>query len=175
MPLQEFKRRQHLFGKAEIATMYDVPEFIDKAHQIYGFNHFINDAGGSLCEIDDEKMFEILAAHTLFIYIQANEADEKRLIARSKSAPKPLYYRPEFLDEQLAIYMQENNLEYVAMIDPDDFVRWIFPRLFYSRIPRYEAIAKKYGYTIKTQDLYQIKTEADFLQLVETAITAKQA
>ncbi len=174
MSLEEFKRRQDLFGKAEIATMYDVPEFIDKAHKIYGFNHFINDAGGSLCEIDNDDLFEMLAKHTLFIYIQANEEDEKRLIARSKSSPKPLYYRPDFLDEQLAIYMQENNLEYVAMINPNDFVRWIFPRLFYSRIPRYEAIAAKYGYTIKTEDLYQIKTEADFLKLVENAITAKE-
>jgi len=173
MSLEEFKHRQALFGKAEIAAMNDVPEFIEKAHQIYGFHNFINDAGGSLCEIDDNKLFEMLAEHTLFIYIQANEEDEKRLIERSKSAPKPLYYRPEFLDEQLAIYMQENNLDYVAMINPDDFVRWIFPRLFYSRIPRYEAIAKQYGYTIKTEDLYQIKTEDDFLTLVEAAITAK--
>lgn len=174
MSLEEFKRRQNLFGEAEIAAMNDVPEFIDKAHQIYGFHHFINDAGGSLCEIDDDDLFEMLAEKTVFIYIQANEEDEKRLIARSKSSPKPLYYRPEFLDEQLAIYMQENNLEYVAMVNPDDFVRWIFPRLFYSRIPRYEAIAEKYGYTIKTEDLYQIKTEADFLQLVENAINTKE-
>ncbi|HIQ14872.1 MAG TPA: ATPase [Leucothrix sp.] len=174
MSLEEFKRRQDLFRKAEIAAMLDVPEFIDKAHKIYGFNNFINDAGGSLCELDNNDLFEILAEHTLFVYIQANEEDEKRLIARSKSAPKPLYYRSDFLDEQLAIYMQEQNLEYVAMINPDSFVRWIFPRLFYSRIPSYEAIAEKYGYTIKTEDLYQIKTEADFLKLVENAITAKE-
>lgn len=70
--------------------------------------------------------------------------------------------------------MQENNLEYVAMIDPDAFVRWVFPRLFYARIPRYEAIAKKYGYAIRTEDLYQIKTEADFLSLVETALDSHQ-
>ena len=60
------------------------------------------------------------------------------------------------------------------MIDPNDFIRWIFPRLFYARIPRYEAIAKEYGYTIKTDDLYKIKTEADFLALVENAIEAQQ-
>ena len=74
------------------------------------------------------------------------------------------------MDEQLGIYMQEKSLEYVAMINPDDFMRWVFPRLFYSRIPRYEAIAEKYGYTIKTEDLYKIKTEADFLALVEKAL-----
>jgi hypothetical protein len=170
LSLEEFKRRQNLHYHAEIAAMNDVPEFIDKAHNIYGFNNFINDAGGSLSELGDSDLLDMLAKHTLFIYIQANEGDEKRLIKRSKSAPKPMYYQPKFLDEQLAIYMDENKLEYVAMINPDDFIRWIFPRLFYARIPRYESIAKQYGYTIKTEDLYKIKTEADFLKLIEKAI-----
>lgn len=170
LSLEEFKHRQNLHLNAEIAAMNDVPDFIDKAHNIYGFNNFINDAGGSLSELGDSPLLDMLAKHTIFIYIQANEDDEKRLITRSKSSPKPMYYQPEFLDEQLAIYMNENNLEYVAMINPDEFIRWIFPRLFYARIPRYEAIAKEYGYTIKTEDLYKIKTEADFLSLVEKAI-----
>ena len=170
LPLEEYKRRQGLHLEAEKAAMNDVPDFIGKARQIYGFNHFINDAGGSLCELDDEKLLEKLAEHTIFIYIQANEDDEKRLIERAQTSPKPMYSQSDFLDEQLAIYMQENKLEYVAMINPDEFARWIFPRLFYSRIPRYEAIAKKYGYTIKTEDLYKIKTEADFLALVEKAL-----
>jgi len=173
LSLEEFKRRQKLHYEAETAAMYDVPEFIQKARDIYGFNNFINDAGGSLCELGNNDLLEMLAKHTIFIYIQANEDDEKRLISRAKSSPKPMYYQPEFLDEQLALYMQENSLEYVAMINPDDFVRWVFPRLFYSRIPRYEAIAKKYGYTIKTEDLYKIKTEADFLALVENALDSK--
>jgi len=170
LPLEEYKRRQNLHLEAEIAAMNDVPDFITKARQIYGFNHFINDAGGSLCELNDENLLKKLAEHTMFIYIQANKNDEKRLIERAQTSPKPMYSQPEFLDEQLTIYMQENKLEYVAMINPDEFARWIFPRLFYSRIPRYEAIAKKYGYTIKTEDLYKIKTEADFLALVEKAL-----
>ena len=56
------------------------------------------------------------------------------------------------------------------MIDPDDFVRWMFPRLFYSRIPRYEAIAEQYGYTITTEELHDLQDESDFLKLVETAL-----
>ena len=170
LPLEEFKHRQQLFNDAEKKAMRDVPAFIEKAKKIYGFNHFINDAGGSICELDDDNLLQSLADNTLILYIKANDADEKRLIERSQSAPKPLYYRAEFLDKQLGIYMQEKSLEYVAMIDPDDFMRWVFPRLFYSRIPRYEAIAEKYGYTIKTEDLYKIKTEADFLALVEKAL-----
>jgi len=120
LSLEEFKRRQNLHLNAEIAAMNDVPEFIEKARNIYGFNNFINDAGGSLSELGDTKLLDMLAKHTIFIYIQANEDDEKRLIARSKSSPKPMYYQPEFLDEQLAIYMEENALEYVAMINPDE-------------------------------------------------------
>ena len=170
LPLEEFKNRQQLFNDAEKKAMRDVPAFIEKAKKIYGFNHFINDAGGSICELDDDNLLQSLADNTLILYIKANDADEKRLIERSQSSPKPLYYRAEFLDEQLGIYMQEKSLEYVAMINPDDFMRWVFPRLFYSRIPRYEAIAEKYGYTIKTEDLYKTKTEADFLALVEKAL-----
>jgi len=65
------------------------------------------------------------------------------------------------------------NLDYIAMIDPDDFVRWIFPHLFYSRIPRYENIAKEYGYTITTDELAQVETEQDFVNLVAMAIERK--
>ena len=170
LSIEEFKHRQKLFYDAEYAAMFDVPEFIHKAQDIYGIDKFVNDAGGSLCEFDDDSVIEMLAEHTIILYIQANDADEKRLIERATASPKPMYYRAQYLEEQLEIYMQENDLEYVSMIVPDDFVRWVFPRLFYARIPRYERIAKEYGYTIKTEDLYQIKTESDFLQLVEKTL-----
>jgi len=170
LSLEEFKRRQKLFYDAEYAAMFDVPEFMQKARDIYGLDHFVNDAGGSLCEFDDESVIKMLGENTIILYIQANDADEKYLIERATAAPKPMYYRAQYLDEQLEIYMLENSLEYVSMIVPDEFVRWVFPRLFYARIPRYERIAKEYGYTIKTEDLYKIKTEADFLQLVENTL-----
>ena len=170
LSLPEFKRRQALHHKAEILAMRDVPSFIDKAQQIYGYNNFINDAGGSVCELDDDKTLKLLTEHTLLLYIQATEEDEKELIRRAAIAPKPLYYRAAFLDEQLVEYMQQQKIEYVAQIDPDDFVRWVFPRLFYSRIPRYESIAKEYGYTITTTELAKVQTEQDFLALIEKAL-----
>jgi hypothetical protein len=170
LPLKEFKRRQALHHQAEIAAMRDVPEFIRKARTIYGYQHFINDAGGSICDLDDEQTMQCLAEDTLLLYIKATEHDEQELIARAESDPKPLYYREAFLDEQLADYMQQHELPYVALVDPDDFVRWVFPRLFAARIPRYEAIAQRYGYTITTQELWQVQSEEDFLDLVETAL-----
>ena len=59
------------------------------------------------------------------------------------------------------------------MIDPDDFVRWVFPRLFNARIPRYKRIADEYGYTVTTEELAGVTDEASFHLLVEQAI-AKQ-
>jgi len=170
LPLAEFKRRQALHHHAEIAAMRDVPEFIDKAHTVYGYEHFVNDAGGSVCELDDPETLELLAEHTLLIYIKASKHDEEELIRRAESSPKPLYYREAFLDEQLREYQQTHDVEYVAQIDPDDFVRWMFPRLFRSRIPRYEAIARDHGYTVTTEELARVGSEADFLALIETAL-----
>ena len=170
LPLDEFKYRQELHRQAEIATMRDVPAFIKKAQELYDYKHFINDAGGSVCELDDDETLEILAEHTLILYIKATEKNEQSLIQRAESDPKPLYYREEFLDEQLAIYMQENKLQFVAMIDPDEFVRWVFSKLFYSRIPRYDGIAEKYGYTISTDELSQVTNKEELMLLIETAI-----
>ena len=174
LPLMEFKRRQELHRLAEIAAMKDVPEFIRKAQQIYGYKHFINDVGGSVCELDDPETLRILDECTLILYIKATDKDEKELIQRAQTDPKPLYYRESFMEEQLNIYMQENNLPYVAMIQPDEFVRWIFPRLFYSRIPRYETIAGQYGYTVTTDELANVRSEADFMKLVEQAIARQK-
>ncbi len=164
--LAEFKRRQELHRQAEIATMKDVPEFIQKAHHVYGYDHFINDAGGSLCELDDPDVLKTLYDNTLILYIKASKSDEKELIKRAEHTPKPLYYRESFLDEELSVYMSEKHLDYVALIDPDDFVRWVFPHLFYSRIPRYEAMAEQYGHTITTEEVAEVQNEKDFLQLI---------
>lgn len=170
LDLTEFKRRQELHRRAEIEAMKDVPEFIRKAQEIYGYQHFVNDAGGSVCELDDPDVLRVLAEHTVILYIKATKSDEQALIERAEANPKPLYYREAFLDEQLSIYRRERKLDYVAQIDPDDFVRWMFPRLFNSRLPRYEAIAKQYGYTITTADLADVKEDTDFLRIVSRAL-----
>jgi hypothetical protein len=171
VPLQEFIRRQAQYRDAEIAAMYDVPGFIDKAAQIYGYPHFVNDVGGSLCELDEPGVIDLLVEHTLILYIQVTDREEEqKLIERAQSDPKPLYYRPAFLTEQLEIYLQENGLSYAAEMDPDAFTRWVFPRLFHSRIPRYEAIAKPHGYTVTSLEVSQVRDEKDFLDLLEAAI-----
>lgn len=171
--LGEFKHRQALHREAEIAAMNDVPKFIQKGFEIYGYDHFINDASGSLCELDDEQVINRLAEHTLIIYIKATEENEKALIERAESDPKPLYYRESFLDAQLDEYLKMKNLEYAALINPDEFVRWVFPRLFYARIPRYEAIANQYGYSISTKEIETVRNEKDFIRVIARVLDSQ--
>lgn len=172
LPLDEFSRRQHLHHEAETHAMLDVPMFIEKARTIYGYNHFINDAGGSVCDLQNPVVMDCLAENSLILYIKATKEDEQALIQRAKTDPKPLYYREDFLSEALSDYLQETNIPYIALIDPDEFVRWIFPRLLEARKPRYEKIAKEYGYTVSSTDINKVTDEQSFLNVVEKAIAS---
>ncbi|MDI1279699.1 ATPase [Methylobacter sp.] len=170
LSLQEFKRRQKLHHQAEIAAMNDVPDFIDKAVDIYGYKYFVNDAGGSVCELDSPEVLETLAQNTLIVYIKIPPALEQTIIERAKSDPKPLYYREAFLDEKLAEFMQLKNYAFTDVMPPDDFVSWVFPELFKSRLPRYQAIADQYGYTVDANDVATVKGEDDFIRLIADAL-----
>jgi hypothetical protein len=173
LSLQEFKRRQSLHHQAEVAAMNDVPEFIHKAEDIYGYHHFINDAGGSVCELDSPEVLETLAQNTLILYIKIPPALEQTIIERAKTDPKPLYYREAFLDEKLTQFMDLKNYASTDSIPPDDFVSWVFPELFKSRLPRYQNIADQYGYTLDASDVANVKNEADFIQLITNALAAQ--
>ncbi len=170
LSLEEFKRRQLLHHQAEIAAMNDVPEFIHKAEDIYGYHHFINDAGGSVCELDNPQSLEILAKNTLIIYIKIPPALEQTIIERAKTDPKPLYYREAFLDDKLNEFMHLKGYSSTDNMPPDDFVSWVFPELFKSRLPRYQAIADQYGYTVDAKDVATVKNETDFLHLITDAL-----
>ena len=172
LSLQEFKRRQKLHHQGEVAAMKDVPEFIEKAEDIYGYKHFINDAGGSVCELDNQDVLETLAKHTLIVYIKIPPSLEQTIIERAKTDPKPLYYREAFLEVKLSEFLQLKNYAKPTDIPPDEFVTWVFPELFKSRLPRYQAIADQYGYTIDANDAAQVRNEDEFIQLVAQALSS---
>jgi hypothetical protein len=174
LSLDEFKRRQRLHMLAEAAAMKDVAEFIHKAHQIYGYDHFLNDAGGSICEIDDPEMLRVLTDNTVILYVQAGPEMEQELIRRAVANPKPLYYREDFLDQRLQEFLQQNGLASPDEIEPDKFVRWIFPELVRHRRPRYASLADRFGYTVDAAELQRVANERDFLELVAAAIDRKK-
>ena len=169
LPIDEFVRRQNLFLEAEIKAMYEVPQFINQSQE-KGYAHFINDAGGSLCELDDDKLYKLLSEKTLIVYIKTSEETERRLIDRAKRRPKPMYYNPTFFEKALQSYLKENNLSYAAQINPDAFVGWVFPKLVADRLKKYESLASKYGCTIKSDELHDCGSAKDVINLISNAL-----
>jgi len=169
-PLAEFKQRQRLHLAAEAEAMKDVDAFIDKAHEIYGYDHFLNDAGGSICELTDTESLKVLRDKTLILYLRAGPEMEEELIRRAIDDPKPMYYRESFLDQKLAEYLKQESIESADEIEPDKFVQWIFPELLEHRRPLYDALADQHGYTIDAREIDHVHNEADFLELVASAI-----
>lgn len=170
LSLDEFKRRQHLHREAETRAMQDVGEFIRKGREIYEYPHFINDAGGSVCELTDEEAWRDLAERSLIIYFKPDAALEKLMLSRAIADPKPLYYDEGFLDEHIAEFLSLNSLRSTDEMVPDEFVQWVFPHLIEHRRPLYERIADTYGYTIDANKVMSLQSEAHALALIAEAL-----
>ncbi|MGF1526345.1 MAG: ATPase [Candidatus Competibacterales bacterium] len=174
LDLGEFKRRQALHRDAEIKAMDDVVAFIRKAYDIYGYQSFINDASGSLCELDHPPTFEGLAAHTVILYIDTDGEVEQTLVQRAALHPKPLYYQAAFLDRSLETFMTETGCHQICDVDPDAFVRWVFPHLLAHRLPLYRNIASRYGYSVPYRLVTQVRDDVDLVELICDAIAERQ-
>ena len=170
LSVEEFKRRQGQHRDAEIAAMYDVRSFINKTRETYGYPNFVNDSGGSLCELEEPDVIRQLAEDTLIIYLRPSEELLDQIIERSLQNPKPMYYQEAFLDKVLPQYLSEQGLETPDQIDPSDYFRWIFPRLVEHRLPLYEAIARDYGVVVQADQIDAIQGEEDFMDLVSDSL-----
>ncbi len=165
----EFLRRQRLHYQAEIEAVEQSIPASEQAQKDQYFG-FLNDATGSLCEIVDSGIFDRLAPHSLILHIRSTEQDREQLIERAYRYPKPLYFNEDFLKKQLALYLEENDLAYVALINPDQFSQWIFPRLVIHRSNIYEYLGHTYGYAVNAQDVRDIRDSQDFLDLITHTI-----
>ena len=168
--IDEFKRRQHLHRAAEVKATSDVAEFIGKARDIYGRAHFLNDTGGSICELGDDEAWDELSKHSLIFYLKADDAMEEMMIQRAQADPKPLYYDDVFLAEHISEYLNLKGFQRTNEIDPDEYVKWVFPALIAHRRPLYERITAKYGYTIDASKVLSVKNEMDVMNLLSNAL-----
>lgn len=171
----EYKRRQNQHRQAEIQALLDVPQFIERARDIYQYPHFVCDTGGSLCEVVNladlvDPVLKCLSEHTLLLYIEGSPAHTRMLVDRFKKNPKPMYYQPRFLDAKWQEYKTLNGLANDDDVDPDGFAAWGFEQLLHHRIPLYETIARRYGYKIHMDDVPGVKSEDDFISLLGRAI-----
>lgn len=171
----EYKRRQTQHREAEIAALLDVPVFIGKARDIYQYDSFVCDSGGSLCEVVNpsnplDPVLSCLAENTLLLYVEGTPEHTRMLVERFRKAPKPMYYQPQFLDAKWAEYKALNGIARDEDVDPDGFAVWGFEQLLHHRIPLYEAIASNFGYKVRMRDVPSVQSEADFTALVAQAI-----
>ena len=172
LSVDEFKRRQALFRHAEVCAMQDVPDFMAKAREIYGYPHFLNDAGGSICGLSDDECWNQLAENTVIVYLHASDSMEQTLVERARRKKKPLFYESDFLDRHLGQYIEENRLRSADEIVPDDFVQWVFPALVEHRKPQYSRIASKFGYTIEAEKIFDLRDEEDMIDLICDSMSA---
>jgi len=155
--LAEFKHRQKLYYDAECSVLGNIP--------YAGVGKFVNDSTGSFCEIDDDGLIGRVADKSLLVYIETNEATQKEVIARAVEYPKPLFFPPDRFDGWLDAYCVERGVR-VNGIEPNDFSAWVFPKLFASRLPKYERLAARYGVKVSAADLHGCADEAAFLELI---------
>lgn len=172
LKVEEFKRRQQLFRAAEVDAMRDVESFIGKARDIYDYPNFLNDAGGSICELSGEECWNSLSQKTLILHLRASEEMEQTLVERARKNPKPMYYDEDFLTTHLAEFIADNNLTNADEIVPDEFVQWAFPKLITHRRPRYNELAERYGHAVDAECISQLRDEADFIEMVCAAADA---
>jgi hypothetical protein len=173
LPIEEFRRRQEQFRRAEISALEDTAYFIRRAQALYGYPHFICDTGGSICEwVDgtdpDDPLLTELARHCLLIRIEGSEAHTQELIRRFDRAPKPMCYQPDFLDAVWARYLSENACS-EEEVDPDAFIRWTYAQALAHRKPRYEAMAP-WGVSVTADEIAAVSDAADFDALVARAL-----
>ena len=175
LPLAEYQRRQEQHRVAECAAVQEVPRFIDRAHDLYGYDNFIADTGGSLIEVvdhddPDDPIIAPLAERTALLYIRGTEADAAELVRRFQQHPKPMYYQPDFLVAKWAEFKQANGVVRDEDVDPGAFGSWGFEALLRDRLPRYQALADNFGYTIEASDLARITSGEEFIELMGQAI-----
>ena len=180
LPLAEYRKRQAQHRDAEIAAMLDIPYFIERAKNLYGYTNFIADSGGSLIEVvdpfdKDDPVIQTLARSTLLVYIRGTAEDADALVERYRAAPKPMYYRPELLETKWEEFKKLHKIDADTDVDPDEFAAWGFKAILQDRLPRYQALADRFGYTIEAADLPAIRDSQDFLDLLAKAISRRKA
>jgi hypothetical protein len=173
LPFGEYQRRQDQHRGAEVSALLDTARFIDRAQDIYGYQHFVCDTSGSICEVVDgadphDPTMAAMAENMLLVWIKGSDDHRAELARRFDRAPKPMYYRPEFLMQVWGEFLAQTGASAEAA-DPDAFLRFGYARLLDARQPRYHAMAR-WGVTVTADQVEAARTPAAFDTMIASAI-----
>lgn len=177
IPFEEYVRRQRLHRRAEIAALTDTAHFIDRAHDIYGYSHFLCDTSGSICEVVDpadaeDPVLRHMAGSTLLVHLRGTRDDAEVLVERFAEDPKPMYYAEGLLREEWESFLAESGVA-PEQADPNAFIVRGFRRILEHRLPIYARIAENWGVTVEASDLAGVGSPEDFDKLIATAIAGR--
>ena len=177
LPYEEYLRRQRLHREAEVAATLDADTFMARAKSVYGYDHFVCDSSGSVCEVADpneasDTLFSSVSASMLPVYIRASEVHREELLRRFASAPKPMYFNEKFLCDAWSEFLDGRTPQ---SVDPSEFLRFAFARLLDWRIPRYESLARRWAVTIDADGIDRIHSGEAFESALAQAIRDKAA
>ncbi len=167
---EKYKKRQKQHREAEILSILDTNKFIEKSNDIYGYQNFVCDTSGSICEVvnpedPNDPLLSHLSKDTLIILIKGSKKHKEQLIKRFKKDPKPIYYNEDFLNKKWSNFKDEFKVSN-SNVNPDKFILYCFEELLDYRAPIYNSIAKNWGITIDADDVSKVKNENDFINLV---------
>lgn len=173
--LQTFTHRQRLFAQAEKCAMYDVGDFIERAHKRHGKTAFINDAGGSIGEyIEDEALFSYLSERTLLVYIHADDELNEEILRRAIAHPKPICYDPDFLAEAVRAYGAMTGESHPDRFEADAFLRYVAPKMLAHRRERFMLLARRYGVVLDAREVWGVQSPEAFEQLLVQAMRGQR-
>ena len=173
IPIAEYEKRQEQHRKAEIAALLDTGYFVSRSKEIYQYENFICDSGGSICEVVDpedpnDPVMKHLSQNTLLVWIKGSEAHTEALIERFDKNPKPMCYQECFLATKWEEFINLKNIN-ANKVDPNEFIRWTYSKALSHRQPRYEKMSK-WGITVKAEDIEQVKNTNQFNLLIENTL-----
>ncbi|WP_102109853.1 ATPase [Oceaniglobus roseus] len=179
LPFDEYMRRQDQHRTAEIAALLDAVPFIGRASDLYGYDNFICDTGGSICEVvnpedPEDPVLKPLSRHLLPVWIEGSAAHTEKLVRRFDRAPKPMYYRPDVLRAEWAEYLASHEVA-EDRVDPDAFVRWTYARALAHRQPLYAAMARHWGVSVTADRVFAVQSPEDFDALIAEALERRAA
>ena len=174
LPIHTYRERQALHVRAEVNALLDTPAFAARAEEIYGYDHFVCDTGGSICEVVDpddpaDPVLTVLAASTLPVWIEGGADHTATLVERFSRAPKPMCYRPAFLDAAWADWTARPDVD-PDRVDPLAFARSAYADAVAEREPRYRAIARRWGVSVRADEVAAVRDADDVVEMVARAI-----
>ncbi|MGR3343139.1 MAG: ATPase, partial [Paracoccaceae bacterium] len=168
--MADYMQRQEQHRAAEVSALLDTAHFIDRAKTLYGYENFVCDSSGSICEVvqpddPDDPVLKQLSEHMLLVWIEGSQTQTDELIRRFEAAPKPMCYQAEFLSELWSKYLIKNNMQ-EGEVEPNHFVSSAFAQALAHRQPRYRTMADNWGVTVAAEAIARASTPRAFDALI---------